>query len=462
MWMSCAAFSPNRLETPVSVYGPPALAKIDRGVLPGSPPDGRRCWPRHCLPKIRATFRAGWIYSALSSRACSSRWVNTAAIDRATLMCGPSPPKPWPKPSRDKATPRRWRCAIVEAQPDASQLLLRELAVTARPGGAIAYLNGLLRVRAAGAQSGPLPVDESTVGHQAHAAMALLVLGQPDTLWSLLRQRADPRVRTLLIQRLAGSSLLRPRMQQRLAVPDLDAVERQALLMIWTETALSGVAASAVTDVVNQARRLYLEDPDSGVHSAAELLLRRWKRVDLIEQADRQLRQQPRLPPGRRWEMGPNGHTFAIVAGPLEFWMGSPDHDQDRFPHETRHFRRIERSLAVSTKEVTIEQYRMFKPGFRQETRYSKEANCPANLVNWFDAAAYCNWLSKQDGIDEAEWCYPAQAASGMVVKEGASFAWDTACPRRRNGNISAARAVKRLAPLMWAARSLHAMPGRG
>ena len=64
-------------------------------------------------------------------------------------MCVPSPPKPWPKPSRDKATPRRWQRAIVEAQPDASQLLLRELAVTAKPGGAIAYLDGQFRVGAA-------------------------------------------------------------------------------------------------------------------------------------------------------------------------------------------------------------------------------------------------------------------------------------------------------------------------
>ena len=423
MRMSCAAFSPNRLETPVSVYGPPAHWRRLIGVCSRVHRRWTRCWPRHCLPKIRATFRAGcdllgpfvWRLLEPLGEYCRDRQSGPDVRSIAAEALAEALKRQGDSEALDRA--------IVEAQPDASQLLLRELAVTAKPGGAIAYLDGQFRVGAAGVNQASLPVDESTVGHQAHAAMALLVLGQPDTLWSLLRQRADPRVRTLLIQRLAGSSLLRPRMQQRLAVPDLDAVERQALLMIWTETALSGVAASAVTDVVNQARRLYLEDPDSGVHSAAELLLRRWKHVDLIEQADRQLRQQPRLPPGRRWELGPNGHTFAIVAGPLEFWMGSPDDDQDRFVHETRHFRRIERSLAVSTKEVTIEQYRMFKPGFRQETRYSKEANCPANLVDWFDAAAYCNWLSKQDGIDEAEWCYPAEAASGMVVKEGASLA---------------------------------------
>ena len=28
------------------------------------------------------------------------------------------------------------------------------------------------------------------------------------------------------------------------------------------------------------------------------------------------------------------------------------------------------------------------------------------NSVNWFAAAAYCNWLSKQEGFPEDQWCY--------------------------------------------------------
>jgi formylglycine-generating enzyme required for sulfatase activity len=26
--------------------------------------------------------------------------------------------------------------------------------------------------------------------------------------------------------------------------------------------------------------------------------------------------------------------------------------------------------------------------------------------VDWYDAARYCNWLSKEEGIDEDQWCY--------------------------------------------------------
>ena len=26
--------------------------------------------------------------------------------------------------------------------------------------------------------------------------------------------------------------------------------------------------------------------------------------------------------------------------------------------------------------------------------------------VEWYEAAAYCNWLSKEEGIPEDQWCY--------------------------------------------------------
>src|SRR5262249_38511930 len=55
---------------------------------------------------------------------------------------------------------------------------------------------------------------------------------------------------------------------------------------------------------------------------------------------------------------------------------------------------------------------------------YCPTPDHPINNVTWFDAAEYCNWLSKQEGIPEDQWCYEPNAmkqyAAGMKVKADA------------------------------------------
>jgi formylglycine-generating enzyme required for sulfatase activity len=76
---------------------------------------------------------------------------------------------------------------------------------------------------------------------------------------------------------------------------------------------------------------------------------------------------------------------------------------------------------------VTVQQFRKFYKDFFGEDHedyskdYSPTPDCPVNAVTWYEAAAYCNWLSKQDGIDPEQWCYEpndqGQYAEGMKVK---------------------------------------------
>ena len=39
------------------------------------------------------------------------------------------------------------------------------------------------------------------------------------------------------------------------------------------------------------------------------------------------------------------------------------------------------------------------------------------NQPTWYEAAAYCNWLSEQEGIPKDQWCYEPN----LLVKDDAS-----------------------------------------
>jgi len=126
-----------------------------------------------------------------------------------------------------------------------------------------------------------------------------------------------------------------------------------------------------------------------------------------------------------------------VIPGPVTFQMGSPETERDRSPQiETRHRRRIPRSFALATKEVTVAEFRLFldaNPKIKAEfqaggietgilKRYSPDHDCPMIQVDWYAAAAYCNWLSQQERLPEEEWCYPkdpSKIVPGMVLEPG-------------------------------------------
>jgi len=224
--------------------------------------------------------------------------------------------------------------------------------------------------------------------------------------------------RALLIDRLAALSTSRQRILSRLDEPAIDAGERQALLLVWAETPRNNVTAPMQAEMLKTAGKLFLDDPDPGVHSAAELVIRRWAGNEPVTQNGQRPRLRPQDPYRPGWKVGPNGHTFAIVPGPLVFRMGSPPHEDGRFLDEQLHFRRIDRSIAVATKEVTIEQFRAFDSLRAPDQRFTHDQNCPVNDLNWFDAARYCNWLSAQDHLPREQWCYPDEIRLGMILPE--------------------------------------------
>jgi formylglycine-generating enzyme required for sulfatase activity len=278
---------------------------------------------------------------------------------------------------------------------------------------------------------------ERLAKRQANAAVALLRLGQPERVWPLLRHRPDPRVRSYVLARVgilgADPKALWQRFENE---PEVSA--RRALLLSLGEFGEKELPAAEREALLPRLFDLYRDDHDSGIHGAAAWLLCQWGQRAKLKVIDAELAQRDKdvasgvgkLPdPARRWYVNGQQQTMVIIPGPVEFWMGSPRTEAERRggPEgrgETRHFRRIGRSFALAAHEVTVEQFRKFRPNYFYYKPYSPTPDHPINTVSWFEAAEYCNWLSQEEGIPEEQWCYErdskTQSDEGMRVKADA------------------------------------------
>ena len=224
--------------------------------------------------------------------------------------------------------------------------------------------------------------------------------------------------RALLIDRLAELSLSHHRILARLEDRAIDAGERQALLMIWAETPRGNATQPIQDEVLAAAHRLFLDDPDPGVHSAAELLIQRWGGYEPIAENGQRPRLRPKGPHSRAGRSVLTGIRSPSFSAHSSSEWDHPAHEEGRFLDEQLHFRRIDRSIAVATKEVTIEQFRVFDPMRGPDKHFTHDLKCPSNGMFWFDAARYCNWLSARDHIPKQQWCYPEQIDENMVLAE--------------------------------------------
>lgn len=282
----------------------------------------------------------------------------------------------------------------------------------------------------------------------ANAAISLLLLKQYDSIWPLLRseRRMDPTVRSHLIHRLTRLGLgpgevlgLRADEAWRrqvtlaqsappqpgpggkpLAMDDVlfhgATSERRALILALGETKMAATPDQAIVDGLIG---LYENDPDAGVHGAAEWTLRSWGRGDLVDEAVGRL--AGKKPDGRRWRINTQRQTLVEVRGPVEFRAGSPPDEPRRYHggEETLRRMRIGRRYAISSKEVTNAQFQRFVAEHPRYNTYhtvqaSPFSDGPRGTLRWYYAAAYCNWLS---GLEHLIACY--RPKSGDAYEDG-------------------------------------------
>ena len=302
---------------------------------------------------------------------------------------------------------------------------------------------------------------EHLAKRQANAAVALLRLGQPDVVWPLLKHSPDPRVRSYLIHYLSPRGADPGAVVRRLD-EEKDVSIRRALLLILGEFGPDQLTAEERDRLAPKVLQLYRDDPDAGLHGAADWLLRQWGQGDELKKIDRAWAEDqphrdekleeirkglaeasgrdvgaglPRPPgagsPNAFWYVNGQGQTMVVVPQPREpFLIGSPPTEEGREggPEgkiEKQVEKRIGRSFAIAARGVTVEEFEKC-PRFKHyeySTQYSPTPDCPVNEVMWYEAAEYCNWLTEQE-LPEDQWdsqrCYLPNAdgkyADGMKL----------------------------------------------
>jgi len=286
---------------------------------------------------------------------------------------------------------------------------------------------------------------------QARAAVALLRMGKAGEIMPLLRHSSDPRLRSFIINWLnplgAEPTLIAAELdridpnakptpaqgQQKMdsVLFHSETSQRRALILSLGTYGMEALSSGEREPLTGKLLDLYRNDPDSGIHGAAEWTLRQWGQQEKLKGLDAEL-SKLKDRGIRRWFVNSQGQTFAVIEGPVEFRMGSPPTDTERFAGNEPPMRMaIPRRFAIAAKEVTVEQFQRFLKlgGITIDryhvpadylTKYSPDPQGPWIAPDWYTAAHYCNWLSEQEGLPKEQWCYlPNEAgayAEGMTI----------------------------------------------
>ncbi len=245
----------------------------------------------------------------------------------------------------------------------------------------------------------------------ARVGAALVALGRGDKVWPLLAYSENPTLRSCLIECLSAV-VAEPRLLKERLDREQNTSIRRALIL-----ALGDFGPGGMNSTADALEERYENDPDRGIHAAAGRALRRWGRGDRVAAIDMKL-STGRVEGRREWYLNPQGQTFSVIR--QSSGTGA------------------EHTFAIATTEVTVAQFRAFKPSHKSKQAVDPSEDCPANGISWDDAAGYCNWLSSREGIPDSQWCFVSgkdnrlEAAKDCLQRSGYRLPtcdeWEFAC----------------------------------
>ena len=249
----------------------------------------------------------------------------------------------------------------------------------------------------------------------ANLAIALLGLnvGVTERVWLLLKSSPDPRIRSFIIDRLALLGCDPAMLLARLEMEKDDSI-RAALWLGLGHYDDKSLPESKRSAILPKLVDVYRQDESAAVHAAVNWLMDKWgMRGDVRPSGDQKLVVGD-FDKGKQWYVNSIGQTMVRITGPVNFQMGPQPGEPADKKFEKRHEVQIGYSYDIGMTKVTVGQFRRFlKDRQRPEdaTRYAHLADAaddvPATRVSWYDAAEFCNWLSKRDNnIPPNQLCY--------------------------------------------------------
>ncbi len=274
---------------------------------------------------------------------------------------------------------------------------------------------------------------------QANIAATLALAGQWSKVWPLLRQTSSPTLRTYLIERLGSMGVDTRAVEERLN-QEPDGSIRRALALVLGDLGRSRLRLQDRQRIAQELLAWRRDaDADDGFRAAVDWVLKHWQQLPDRSETD------PQPSSVRLVVVSPGELTLSDASGASRT-VGVP-------------YR-----YALGACEVTIAEFLRFRPDHPFDKRSAQTDDCPVNEVSWYDAAAYCNWLSQETGISEDQWCYAPNAAGeyapGMRVNANSlsltgyrlptSAEWEYACRAGSRSQLSIGDAAELLDRYAW------------
>lgn len=225
---------------------------------------------------------------------------------------------------------------------------------------------------------------------RSNAAFTLLRLGEHENVWPLLKHSPSPDCRAFLTHQM-----VQRKVNVQLPLTQLDRETNpsaiRALLLALGDYPFDALTKDAQQSIERRLRKMLVEDPDAGVHSATEWLLRKWNRTDALKSLGDIPRTKNRVP-DRDWyitqgEESLGSFTMVVLDGRSDSGVG--------------------RMFEIATKEVSRRQFEAFAPHAYFNPERSLGPDCAAATMTWIEAVKYCQWLNTTEGIPPDQWCYP-------------------------------------------------------